>query len=66
MRQKIVDNIEQVGTATAYGASGTTLFMGLTVDEWGIAAAVIGIIGVIATFSFNAWFKLKYHTGTKR
>jgi len=47
-------------TAVSYIASTGTIFLGLTVDEWGIAAAIIGIIGVCATFSFNAWFKMKY------
>ena len=52
--------MEQTGTAFSYGASSATVFLGLTVDEWGIAAAIVGICGVIATFAFNAWFKLKY------
>lgn len=47
-------------TALSYAASSTTVFLGLTVDQWGIAAAIIGIIGVGATFAFNAWFKMKY------
>lgn len=52
--------MEQTGTAVAYAASTSTVFLGLTVDEWGIAAAIVGIVGVIATFVFNAWFKMKY------
>jgi hypothetical protein len=51
---------EHIVTTTSYVASGTAVFLGLTVDEWGIAAAIIGIIGVAATFAFNAWFKMKY------
>lgn len=47
-------------TAVSYIASTGTIFLGLTVDEWGIAAAITGIIGVGATFAFNAWFKMKY------
>ena len=47
-------------TVVSYTASSATLFLGLTVDQWGIAAAIVGIIGVAATFTFNAWFKMKY------
>lgn len=36
------------------------MFMGLTVDEWGIAAAIVGMSGVVLTFAFNVWFKMKY------
>lgn len=57
--------IEQSITGVSYGASVSSVFLGLTVDEWGIAAAVLGILGVIATFAFNAWFKMKYHRGKK-
>ena len=56
----MADQITTVATAVAYTASSTTLFLGLTVDQWGIAAAIAGIIGVGATFAFNAWFKMKY------
>jgi len=55
-----VHQVEQAATAVSYGASGTAVFLGLTVDEWGIAAAVIGIVGVIATFAFNVWFRMRY------
>lgn len=57
---KNMDHIASTTTAVAYTASSATVFLGLTVDEWGIAAAVVGIIGVGATFAFNAWFKMKY------
>lgn len=52
--------MEQTGTAVSYAASSATVFLGLTVDEWGIVAAIVGIIGVVATFCFNAWFKMTY------
>jgi len=54
---------QAVATTLSYGASTTTVFLGLTVDQWGIAAAVVGIIGIFATFAFNAWFKMKYGRG---
>jgi len=56
----MMEQTSTAATAVAYTASSTTLFLGLTVDQWGIAAAIIGIIGVAATFAFNAWFKMKY------
>jgi len=55
-----IQTMDQTATAISYTASSTTVFLGLTVDEWGIVAALIGIVGVIATFAFNAWFKMKY------
>lgn len=58
---KDLHNVEQLATTASYTASGATVFLGLTVDEWGIAAALVGIVGVVATFAFNAWFKMKYH-----
>ena len=61
MSKAMSHNIESAGTAVAYAVSGTTVFLGLTEHEWGIVAAVVGTIGVIATFSFNVWFKMKYH-----
>jgi hypothetical protein len=59
------NKVEQTVTTGSYLASGTSVFLGLNVEEWGILGAVVGILGVIATFAFNAWFKLKYHRGDK-
>ncbi|MCP4487724.1 MAG: hypothetical protein GY820_10470 [Gammaproteobacteria bacterium] len=53
--------VETLATTASYSASSAAVFFGLTVDEWGIAAAIVGMIGAVATFVFNAWFKLKYH-----
>lgn len=52
--------MQETLTAISYGTSGTVLFLGLSVEHWSIAAAIIGIIGVLGTFAFNAWFKMKY------
>jgi hypothetical protein len=53
--------MQQTSISTvAYAASSGTVFLGLTVDQWGIAAAILGIVGVLATFGFNVWFKMKY------
>lgn len=56
----MVEQTSTAATAVAYATSTSTVFLGLTVDEWGIAAAIAGIIGIGATFAFNAWFKMKY------
>lgn len=50
----------EFATPLSYGSSVTAVFLGLNVDEWGIVVAVVGCIGVAATFAFNAWFKMKY------
>jgi hypothetical protein len=63
MSHPTAQSIEHAATVASYGASGTAVFLGLTADEWGIAAAIFGILGVIATFAFNAWFKMKHHRG---
>ena len=56
----MVEQTTTAATAVAYATSSTTIFLGLTVEQWGIAAAVVGILGVFATFAFTAWFKMKY------
>lgn len=63
MLHKAVEQIEQAATVGSYGASTVAIFLGLTYEEWGIASFVVGIIGVIATTAFNAWFKMKYQRG---
>ena len=60
MMAKGVQPMEQTVTTVSYAASSATVFLGLTVDQWGIAAAIVGILGVVATFAFNSWFKMKY------
>jgi hypothetical protein len=57
---KGLDTMEQTITSVSYAAGTATAVLGLTVDEWGIVAAIVGIVSVIATFAFNAWFKMKY------
>lgn len=63
MDKPMQNSVEQVATVVSYGVSGTAVFLGLNVDQWGIIAAVAGVFGIVATFSFNAWFKMKYHRG---
>ena len=60
MMNKVNHTVEHLATNASYGASGIAVFLGLTVDEWGLAAAIVGITGVCATFCFNTWFKMKY------
>lgn len=66
MQQTIGRGLEQASTAGTYAASGVSVFLGLTVDEWGIVGVIFGIAVAVATFAFNAWFKMKYHRGTKK
>lgn len=61
MSHQTVQSVEHAATITSYGASGAAVFLGLNASEWGIATAVVGIIGAVATFAFNAWFRMKYH-----
>jgi hypothetical protein len=60
MSNHTIESVEHAATIASYGVSGTTVFLGLTVDAWGIVAAIAGIVGVAATFSFKVWFDLKY------
>ncbi len=60
---KSLQTMDNIVIPLSYGVSGTTLFLGLNVDEWGIAAAIVGIFGVLATLGFTVWFKLKYSKG---
>jgi len=62
MDKPVQHTVENIATTVSYGTSGAAVFLGLNVDEWGIVAAVAGVLGIIATFAFNAWFKFKYHT----
>ena len=55
-----VHKVDEIATAASYSASGVAVFMGLTVDEWGVLGVVVGIVLGLVTFAFNIWFKLKY------
>ena len=63
MKQAVTQTIEQVGTSVAYTASGGTVFLGLTVEEFGILGVIVGIVLGVSTFAFNVWFKFKYQRG---
>ncbi len=52
--------IEKVATKASYGASAGTMYFGFTADEWGIIGIMTGIALGVATFTFNAWFRMKY------
>ena len=49
-----------------YGSAFTTFYLGLNIQQWGIAAAVTGIIVTLGMAAFNIWFKMKYRTGDKK
>ena len=45
-------------TSTAsYAASGSTIYLGLTVETWGFVAILIGIFFTIATFAVHWWYR---------
>lgn len=43
-------------SATSYSTSTVTILVGFTLNEW---AAVVGIIGVVATYATNLYFKIR-------
>lgn len=50
--------MDDISSMTAYGTSSATIIVGLTLNEW---AAIAGIIGVIATYGTNLYFKIKHN-----
>lgn len=46
-------------TGAVYVASGTTVILGLTQEQWSILALIIGIILSVATFIINLYFKVQ-------
>lgn len=55
-----IELVEKFATKASYTASAGTMFMGFTAEEWGIIGVITGIVLGAATFSFNAWFRMKY------
>jgi hypothetical protein len=47
---------EKMASGAAYSTSVATIIAGLTLNDWGIIA---GIVGVVGTLAMNAWFKHK-------
>ena len=43
----------------SYGAGGSAIFLGLNIEQWGIASIVIGIAFVFITYFTNLYFKIK-------
>lgn len=44
-------------TPTAYVVAGGTVFLGFNIEQWGITAAVVGIVFTILTYGTNLYFK---------
>ena len=55
--------MERVATPIAYVASGATVFLGLTVEEWGVVGIIVGIVLGLATFGVNWYYQ---HKRTKK
>ena len=51
--------MERVSTTVAYVASGATVFLGLTVEEWGVVGIIVGIVLGFATFGVNWYYQHK-------
>lgn len=60
-----INMAEQSVTNISYSAAGASVFLGLTVNQWGVVGVIAGIALGVATFAFNVWFKMKYHRGEK-
>lgn len=58
--QGVVELVEKTATKISYGAGASSVFLGFTVEEWGVIGIVGGLIFSAATFGFNVWFKLRY------
>ena len=52
--------IKESAAPITYGAAGGTVFLGMTVEEWGIAGVVIGILITLATFAVTVYFKRQH------
>ena len=51
--------MERAATPIAYVASGATVFLGLTVEEWGVVGIIVGIVLGLATFGVNWYYQHK-------
>lgn len=58
--------IQTTLTGSAYTSSATTVFLGLNVDEWGIAAMAVGIVVTILTYLTGLYFRIKNRKPTTR
>lgn len=54
--------LERGASKTAYAASGVSVVLGLTINDWGV---IVGICAAIITTGFNIWFKMKYGRGKR-
>ena len=48
--------MDNIFSMTSYGTSTATILVGFTLNEW---AAIIGIIGVVATYFTNLYFRIR-------
>ncbi len=46
-------------TPTTYVAAGSTVFLGLNIEQWGITAAVVGIVFTVLTYATTLYYKRK-------
>ena len=52
--------IKESAVPITYTVAGGTVFLGMTVEEWGIAGVVIGIVITLSTFAVTVYFKRQH------
>lgn len=57
MNSSLEQTIQHVASGATVTGGVTTVFLGLNVDQWGIAAAVAALIFTIAGFCINWYYK---------
>jgi len=51
--------VKEITTPAAYIAAGGTVFLGLNVEQWGIAGVIVGIVTAVITLYINWRYKRK-------
>ena len=47
--------IKEVFSPATYGAAGATVFLGMTIEQWGVVGVVVGILIGLADLSAKIW-----------
>jgi len=46
-------------SAASYASAGGVTFLGLTIESWGIAGVVVGIVITVLTYATTVWFRFR-------
>ena len=52
--------IKEMFSPATYGAAGATVFLGLSIEQWGVVGVVVGILIGLANLLANIWFKRQH------